>query len=153
MSLRVIQGGRQRKTGREYDLAAEDKRRARGIAALEAAGLSPENACLCVHQLVSGAPDAFARAYTYAAGLGVDANTFRTWCITHGFREVVGQTEAQPRRADACESCGQPVTARDVAIRRGKRVVFRHRTCSARKVSVADVMREFEAAISGSEEA
>lgn len=85
--LRAIPGGRERRETAEHAL---DAVKTRAIDALCAAGLSTEAACMAVHLLCSGAPDAFARAYTYVSALGIDAAAFRGWAITHGFAHVVG---------------------------------------------------------------
>lgn len=95
MTLRSIPNCRPRKLTAEYRISHESNcaRRARGVELLIAAGLTAESASMCVHVLNSGAADAFARACACVVAIGVDAETFRRWCIGAGFHDAVGEKD------------------------------------------------------------
>lgn len=135
MNLRSLLGGRKRKETREYRIS--DAVHERAVNNLVVGGLQIEQARLCVHQLVSGSADAFARAYGYVSGLGVSASVFRKWCVTHGFHDVIGE------HCDRCAWCGNRIVNVGEVHADSDHVFLRCAACCAKEISLAEIAREF----------
>lgn len=152
MSLRAINGGRPRRETAEYAFTQgmREARRVMAVEALITAGIAHELAKLCVHQLESGAHNAFARAYTYVDTL-VEPQTFKIWLLTHGYREVLGETPAQPTRADLCAGCSAPLSPKSpMGVYRAKAgtVLLRCAECASKHTTLGDVVAEYETDLS-----